>query len=54
MKVYRRLEGFQQCLLSRKEGDQATSDGSAPNPKAIGPDDVLIERAAHRNYQREE
>src|SRR5258707_12049357 len=51
MKVYRRLEGFQQDLLSRKEGDQATSDGSAPNPKATEPDDVLIERAAHRNHQ---
>jgi hypothetical protein len=38
---------------SRKEGDQATSDGSTPNRKATEPDDVLIERAAHRNHQRE-
>jgi hypothetical protein len=37
-----------------EEGDQATSDGSAPNPKATEPDDVLIERTAHRNHQREE
>jgi hypothetical protein len=32
--------------ISRKRnGDQATSDGSTPNPKATEPDDVLVERA---------
>jgi hypothetical protein len=30
-------KGFQQCLLSRKKGDQATSDGSTPNPKQLSP-----------------
>jgi hypothetical protein len=31
----------------KRNGDQATSDGSTPNPKATEPDDVLVEHATN-------
>jgi hypothetical protein len=53
-------QGFQQCLLSLKAGDQVPLDGAEGAPinftlnQATEPDDVLTTRHGTRNNQREE